>query len=213
MHGHVQYRFKICKLSESQPGRYASGSEFQREESWQDNVSSHLPMPEPWIGKTQFLIAASSQIPTADEIMLTCPERESQHHHALVAEIELTKDDFQKCLGKTCDYQENYLASAAKKEKVEVKTKDLNPQETELFKKAKEKDIFSWLATDTVRKILRSKIPEGQLLHSRWVLTWKPLDQQEKEETGQERKAKARLVILGYEDPMIDSLPRDSPIP
>jgi hypothetical protein len=41
-------------------------------------------------------------------------------------------------------------------------------------------------------------------------LSWKPLDEKEQAETGLSRKPKARLVILGYEDPHIDSLPRDS---
>lgn len=37
------------------------------------------------------------------------------------------------------------------------------------------------------------------------------MDQIEQQELGMSRKAKARLVILGYEDPLIDVLPRDSP--
>lgn len=39
-----------------------------------------------------------------------------------------------------------------------------------------------------IRRILRHKIPEGQLLRSRWVLTWKPLDEVEQAETGLEKK-------------------------
>ena len=109
------------------------------------------------------------------------------------------------------DYQENFLASAAKRQKVEVKMKDLKVDEIKMFQKAKEKELDSWLATDTVRKILRTKIPEDQILRTRWVLTWKALDEQEQKETGLTKKAKARLVILGYEDPHIDTLPRDSP--
>ena len=70
----------------------------------------------------------------------------------------------------TCDNQGNYLASAAKRRKAEVKLKDLNPKEMELSKQAKEKEISSGLATDTVRRILRNKVSEGQLLRSRWVL-------------------------------------------
>ena len=101
-----------------------------------------------------------------------------------------------QCLRKSQREQELFLASAAKRQRVEVKIKDLTPEE---------------LATDTVRRILRHKIPEGQLLRSRWVLTWKPLDDIEAASTGLSRKAKARLVIMGFEDPAIDSLPRDSP--
>eukprot|EP00435_Cladocopium_sp_Y103_P034598 s1525_g9.t1 len=120
-------------------------------------------------------------------------------------------EDVQKCLGKTYGDQEIFLASAAKRQKVEVKVKDLSPEDRKLFQDAKNKEIDSWLATDTVRRILRSKIPENQLLRSRWVLTWKQLDEKDQQELGCSRKAKARLVILGYEDPQIDSLPRDSP--
>ena len=120
-------------------------------------------------------------------------------------------EEVQKCLGKTYGEQEILLASAAKRQKAEVKEKDLSPEERKMFLEAMNKEIDSWLATDTIRKILRSQIPEGQLLRSRWVLTWKHLDEKDQQETGLTKKAKARLVILGYEDPQIDSLPRDSP--
>ena len=101
----------------------------------------------------------------------------------------MTLDDFQKCLGKTYEYQESYLASAAKRQKVEVKVKDLSPEDQKLFAKAKDKELESWLSTDTVRKILRNQVPEGQLLRSRWVLSWKPLDEIEQKETGNVKKA------------------------
>jgi len=44
-------------------------------------------------------------------------------------------------------------------------------------------------------------------------LTWKPIDQQEREQLKgtKDFKAKARLVILGYLDPKIAEVPRDSP--
>ena len=194
-------------------GQYLSGGSFERTESWQDNVQSHLPFPEPWTGQTQFALRKVADIPEGDRSCLvnhTISESQNtgQGFHA---EIFLTLDDFQKCLGKTYVQQEIYLASAAKRQKIEVKMKDLSPEEISLFKKAKDKEVESWLSTDTVRRILRHKVPEGQLLRSRWVLTWKPLDEVEQAETGMSRKAKARLVILGYEDPMLDSLPRDSP--
>ena len=112
--------------------------------------------------------------------------------------------------GKSQREQELFLASAAQRQRVEVKIKDLTPEEIIQFEKAKDKELSQWLATDTVRRVLRHKIPEGQLLRSRWVLTCKPLDDIEAS-TGLSRKAKARLVILGFEDPAIDSLPRDSP--
>ena len=77
-----------------------------------------------------------------------------------------------------------------------------------MFQGAKVKEVNSWLSTETVRKIARSQIPQDQILRSRWVLTWKPI---EEDTTGNKHKPKARLVILGYEDPHLESLARDSP--
>ena len=60
---------------------------------------------------------------------------------------------------------------------------------------------------------MRDKVPPDQILRCRWILTWKPIDQQEKEQLKgtKDVKAKARLVILGYLDPKIAEVPRDSP--
>lgn len=188
-------------------GTYVSGGCFQRDEQWTESVQAHLAQPEPWTGMSSFPI----QVEAEDPICFAENSEETPKFQSCEAEIYLTTDDFHKCLGKTFDFQENYLASAAKRQKVEVKIKELNAEDQKKFAQAKEKEMESWLSTETVRKILRNKVPEGQLLRSRWVLSWKTLDEKEQAETGISRKPKARLVILGYEDPHIDSLPRDSP--
>ena len=147
--------------------------------------------------------------PPTETINLT-----SQHdvqHNVTSFEILLTTEDLKQCAQKNYKQQEVFLASTAKKQRAEVKMHQLTPQEKELFKKAKIKEIESWLATDTVRKITRSAIPEDQLLRTRWVLTWKSIDAIEQQELGMTKKPKARLVILGFEDPFIDTLERDSP--
>ena len=188
-------------------GTYVSGGPFQRVEEWRENVSAHLSQPEPWTGVTKFKVLEHEK----QDSLFSSENESHEEPQCIEAEILMSLDDFQKCLGKTYDYQENFLATAAKRQKVEVKIRELNTEDQKLFAKAKEKELESWVSTETVRKILRNKVPEGQLLRSRWVLSWKPLDDVEQKETGLRRKAKARLVILGYEDPHIDSLPRDSP--
>jgi transposase InsO family protein len=189
-------------------GVFASGSTFSKEETWRCNLESHQVLPEPWTGMTKFPINIQDNL---TEHHLSYNTTTTTTNHMYQADIILTMEDIQKCLGKTYATQEIYLASAAKRQKVEIKMKDLTPEDLKLFRQAQDKELDSWLATDTVRKILRSQIPEGQLLRTRWVLTWKNLDEQDQKESGMSRKAKARLVILGYEDPDIDSLPRDSP--
>ena len=188
-------------------GTFVSGGEFQRMDAWNTEVQAHRAQPEPWTGTTKFQI----QGPMNMEPCMHVVDGTKDTVSCCEAEILLTIDDFHKCLGKPYDFQEIFLASAAKKQKVEVKVKELSLEEQKMFLKAKDKELESWLSTDTVRKILRNKVPEGQLLRSRWVLSWKPLDEIEQKEVGTAKKAKARLVILGYEDPLLDSLPRDSP--
>lgn len=195
-------------------GTFVSGGNLSLEDTWTDNVQSHVPMPEPWTGQTQFTIAhvpvnhVQGEVAASQELV---DKNDSSNHQVMFAELEMNLDDFNKCLGKTYHDQEVYLASAAKRQKVEVKLRDLSTEDLKLFNQAKEKELDSWLATDTVRRILRNQVPEGQLLRSRWVLTWKPLDPEDQQKCGKTHKPKARLVTLGYEDPMIDSLPRDSP--
>ena len=63
-----------------------------------------------------------------------------------------------------------------------------------------------WLQTSAIRRILRSRLNPEQILRSRWVLTWKP-----PEEGSNVKGAKARLLVLGYEDPQLTDVARDSP--
>ena len=56
------------------------------------------------------------------------------------------------------------------------------------------------------------QIPEETLLRCRWILTWKPTDPSDLAEDSSKPKhvPKARLVVLGYEDPLVHEIPRDS---
>ena len=111
------------------------------------------------------------------------------------------------------------IASTEKKQRTEVKLSSLNPEELNAFKKAKENEVQNWLSTGTVSKILRSKLAPEQILRCRWILVWKPLEEktnsketnQFKSEKLKTHKPKARLVVLGYLDPDITEVPRDSP--
>jgi hypothetical protein len=105
------------------------------------------------------------------------------------------------------------LATAAKRQRSEVKLSTLDQGEKAEFQRAKDQEIQNWLKTGTISKILRHQVPQDQILRCRWILTWKSIDDEEKEKLKLTKnvKAKARLVILGYLDPKIDEVPRDSP--
>ena len=100
----------------------------------------------------------------------------------------------------------SFLATAARRAKSEVRYSSLNTAEKELFKQAKNKELNCWLETSSVKKMLRSKIPPNRIMTSRWILTWKP-----DPTLPQGRKAKARLVVRGYQDPELDQVNTESP--
>jgi hypothetical protein len=96
--------------------------------------------------------------------------------------------------------------AAAKKSRSEVKYSDLSSAEKKLFHEAKQKELKCWLDTQTVQAIMRNKIHPSRIMSSRWILTWK---EDASQPSG--RKAKARLVVKGFQDPDIGSLCSDSP--
>ena len=94
-------------------------------------------------------------------------------------------------------------ASAGRKARVEVKLKELTQAETALFREAKHEELTSWVKANAIRKILRERLNPEQIR----VLTWKYPDPK----NTRVRKAKARLVVLGYQDSRLTEVSRDSP--
>eukprot|EP00435_Cladocopium_sp_Y103_P044365 s2174_g12.t1 len=128
-------------------------------------------------------------------------------------EVNISQHDIDQWKREESPHHMSFVATAAKRQRSEVKLSQLSAQDKLLFQAAKNKEIDSWLSTDTVSRILRHQIPDGNLLRCRWILTWKPVDPSEAPPGSQQPKhtPKARLVVLGYEDPLVHEIPRDSP--
>ena len=107
------------------------------------------------------------------------------------------------------------LATTEKKQRREIKLSTLSPGEIRAFNEAKDVEVKNWISTGTVSKILRNKLAPEQIMRCRWILTWKPIEGKTPTETTGSKlsthKPKARLVVLGYMDPNITEIPRDSP--
>ena len=102
--------------------------------------------------------------------------------------------------------------SDTKKRKVEVKLSTLKSEDQLRMAIAKRKEIGAWLKHSTVRKVAKGKIPEASIMRCRWILSWKsasPADHPNDVSNGQ--KGKARLVVVGFEDPGIGVVQNDSP--
>ena len=69
-------------------------------------------------------------------------------------------------------------------------------------------ELDTWLSSEAVIPILARGVPAERIMRMRWVLTWKDPPEESPHDP---RKAKARLVVLGYTDPGLVGLPRDSP--
>ena len=127
-------------------------------------------------------------------------------------EILISEDDIQAWRGSEQPEEMAFLVTAARKQRSEVRLSQLSDSEKIEFQSAKNKEIQNWLKTNTVTKILRDKLSPEQILKCRWILPWKPLDPSDIDpKTKKDHKAKARLVVLGYLDPLITEVPRDAP--
>ncbi|CAK9007573.1 unnamed protein product [Durusdinium trenchii] len=113
------------------------------------------------------------------------------------------------------------LFLAQKLRDCEVRLEKLSPAHRELFVRAKSKEVNSFLTNVAVRRCLdsheeREAWDSGRIMRCRWVLTWKPTPEESMEEALQEvaskpgsttltsdgkKKAKARIVLLGFEHP------------
>ncbi|CAK0872026.1 unnamed protein product [Prorocentrum cordatum] len=90
-----------------------------------------------------------------------------------------------------------FAATQLRRQRAEVRERTLSVVDLEKFRKAKTKEAQEWIK-EMVLEGLPSHVtaPSDRLMRLRWALTWKidPV------EPGG-RRAKARLVILGFQDP------------
>ena len=113
------------------------------------------------------------------------------------------------------------LFLAQKLRDCEVRFEKLRPEHRKLFVRAKAKEVNSFISNEAVRRCLSWEEEQeaknsGRLMRCRWVLTWKPTPEESLEESLEEiqqkpesttftsdgkKKAKARIVLLGFEHP------------
>ena len=164
-------------------------------------------------------------VPESDEDSLVCSAllcqdaddpspTELAENQAWQFELLVCQEDIDHWHQSSAETAEAFLATTAKRQRVEVKIKDLTSEEKAEMDKAKQSEITNWLSTGTVERMLRSQVAPSQIMRCRWILTWKPLDEETRlasDNPDKTRKAKARIVVLGFMDPSLDQLQRDSP--
>ena len=100
----------------------------------------------------------------------------------------------------------SFFVGALKKRAVEVCERRLSEQERQEFRLAKLSEVKNFIAAEAFEALPEHlKFDRNTAINVRWVLTWKQLD------TGG-RKAKARAVLLGYQDPAYEHRATTSPV-
>ena len=83
----------------------------------------------------------------------------------------------------------------------EVKLHLLGPEDKVKFAEAKRAEVQQWLAASAVKRA-EGMVPKDRIMSMRWVLTWKDAEHQ---------KAKGRIVLIGYQDPDLESIQSSAP--
>jgi hypothetical protein len=94
---------------------------------------------------------------------------------------------------------ESFVVTSLRKQRVEVSEKKLNPQEKELIRLAKGKEVREFIKEQVVARLLEEeRVKPEEAMRMRFVLTWKG----DPDSSGGQR-GKARLVVLGFQDPFL----------
>jgi hypothetical protein len=134
---------------------------------------------------------------------------ECHEQQCFALSIDLTDTDVYRWASAEKPEEMAWVASVGKRTRAEVCVKDLTWDEKLQFEKAKDAELNCWIQTSALKPILRRQLNPEQILKSRWILTWKNLHEEDSNKP--QRKAKARLVVLGFQDPKLCEVARDSP--
>ena len=99
-----------------------------------------------------------------------------------------------------------YVAAQLRKKQCEVREKTLTSDELEQFKVAKQKEVSNFIQEKCLEVLPPNLQPPRHVaMRMRWLLNWKLADDGT-------RKAKARIVIQGYQDPLYEYRDTSAPV-
>ena len=99
------------------------------------------------------------------------------------------------------------VQTPSKQRRVEVNFRKLNQEEKAKFEVAMKKEWQSWI-DNKVTSLCKSRgIPRERVIRARWVLVWK----KSSDPDDRSKTPKARLVLVGWQDPELGKIATDSP--
>lgn len=131
-----------------------------------------------------------------------------EHQRGLEIQIELPESN--RKWKQFLKAPEVFMAQQVKRRQVEVKEKTLTPAELKQFHEAKATEVRNFLASECFQLAGERTFKDHEVLGMRWLLTWK-YDEKYVDQGG--RKAKARAIVLGYQDPLYEHRQTSAPTP
>ena len=127
----------------------------------------------------------------------------------LCYEVEIDFPNSKRGVQKFLRDPEAYIVAQMKRKQVEVHERYLTEGEREQFREAKLKEVRSYIRAQCFEMVPKHQQPDPSVgVGMRWVLTWKDAgDNQDPKK----KKAKARAVILGYQDDQYEYRKTSSP--
>ena len=150
-------------------------------------------------------------VPEAGEDELAVTARLQQAEHVFELSIDVHPEDITEnplCLWNL--FEECLQAapqSKAKQRRVEVQFRKLNPHDKKLFLQAMQKEWQSWIDNKVTSLCKARGIPTERIIRARWVLVWK----KSSDPDITSKTPKARLVLVGWQDPDLGKVATDSP--
>ena len=126
-------------------------------------------------------------------------------------EIEIEIPSSKRQLKKFLQQPEAFVAQKLKKRQVEVHEKHLTQEEALQFCKAKDTEVRNFIASECFQLASGQSFTPEEVMGMRWLLTWKYDDEKYAEQGG--KKAKARAIVLGYQDPNYEFRKTSAPTP
>ena len=121
-------------------------------------------------------------------------------------EVEIPLPGDHKQFHKALDNLPAFFAGAMRRQAVEVNERKLNETERKAFAEAKNIEVRNFLSAQAFESLPAHLQPSReQAVNMRWLLTWKLKDDGS-------HKAKARAVLLGYQDPQYEFRSTTAPV-
>ena len=127
-------------------------------------------------------------------------------HEDSAVQVELDIPESTRGRQQMCRNLEGFFVGALKRKTVEVSERKLTPEERQQFKEAKSVEVKNFIAAEAFKSLpSHLQASPQQAVGMRWILTWKNREDGSK-------KAKARAVLLGYQDPSYEHRSTTSPV-